>query len=419
MIAKILHGSSLYGVVSYNQQKVDEKKAEVIHTHKMILARDDNPGSLFSKTLQSFEPYLAANPRVKNPAVHVSINPDPKDVIDADTIARISDDYMWQMGYGGQPYIVYRHRDIDRVHYHIVSVNIDENGRRISDSNEKFRSMSISRALEKKYGLRLLTRERNEESRLYLKKVDYTKGDIKRQISNTVKTVPDMYGFQSLGEYNALLSIFNIQAKHIKGEEEGRLFNGIVYCATDDKGEPVGIPIKSSRIGKQAGYEALSKKMKKTAEQVKAGKLNPGRNKSLIRDAMLHCTGREQFEEILKLRGIDVVFRRNEQGRIYGVTFIDHNLRLACNGSRLGKEFSANAFHSLFERHAAVPSHERDVGIPRDSVTTESAGFRTPATVDEIFGAFYLDNSGYDPQEEAFQRLLRRRRKKGTGKRMS
>lgn len=191
------------------------------------------------------------------------------------------------MGYGDQPYIVYRHRDIDRIHYHIVSVNIDENGRRISDRYEKLRSMDISRELEKKYGLKQLTAERDEESRLYLKKVDYTKGDLKRQISNTVKAVLDMYGFRSLGEYNALLSVFNIHVKYVRGEEEGNLYNGIVYCATDDKGEPVGNPIKSSRIGKTAGYEALIKKMRKTEGQVKGGKINPGRNKAFIRDAIL------------------------------------------------------------------------------------------------------------------------------------
>lgn len=94
MIAKILHGTSLYGAVSYNRRKVDEGKADVIHTHKMILPRDESPGSLFRRTLQSFEPYLAANPRVKSPAVHISINPDPQDMIDEETIARISDDYM-------------------------------------------------------------------------------------------------------------------------------------------------------------------------------------------------------------------------------------------------------------------------------------------------------------------------------------
>jgi hypothetical protein len=326
---------------------------------------------------------------------------------------------MRQMGYGDQPYIVYRHRDIERTHYHIVSVDIDENGGRISDRHEKLKSMEVSRGLEKKYGLKQLTGERDEESRLYLKKVDYTQGDLKRQIGNTVKTVLDMYGFRSLGEYNALLSVFNIEVKHVRGEEEGNLYNGIVYCALDDKGEQAGIPVKSSRIGRDTGYEALLKKMEKTTQKIKSGKINPTRNKAVIRDAMRHCKGREQFEEILKLRGIDVVFRENEQGRIYGVTFIDHNHRMAFNGSRLGKEFSANAFDELFRQGAGSAVENRDMATPaRNTAMAEFPAYRSPASVDEIFGTFYPDSTGYDAEEEAFRRLLRRGKKKGTRRKL-
>jgi len=418
MIAKIIHGSSLYGVVSYNQQKVDGGVAEVIHSHKMIVARDDQPGAGLSKTLQSFEPYLAANPRIRKPAVHISINPDRGDPTDAATLTRISEDYLQQMGYGGQPYIIYRHTDIDRVHVHVVTINIDGDGGRISDRYEKLRSMDISRALEKKYGLKQLAGEHDEASRLYLNKVDYKKGDVRRQIANTVKSVLDVYGFRTLGEYNALLSLFNIHVKHVRGEEEGRQYNGIVYCATDDKGEPAGNPIKSSRIGKTVGYEALLKQIRKTEVQVKSGKADPIRSKTIIRDAMHHSKGRKQFEEILKLRGIDVVFRENEQGRLYGVTFIDHNLRLAFNGSRLGKEFSANAFQQLFHE-GAVPAGGRkpELCIPHQE-TGISPSIGPPVAVDEIFGTFYLDNSGSDPQEEAFMRRLRRKKKKGMKRRL-
>ncbi len=57
------------------------------------------------------------------------------------------------------------------------------------------------------------------------------------------------------------------------------------------------------------------------------------------------CRGnREDFIRLLNRQGIDVVFRENNEGRIYGATFIDHKNREVYNGSRLGKEFSANAF---------------------------------------------------------------------------
>lgn len=61
---------------------------------------------------------------------------------------------------------------------------------------------------------------------------------------------------------------------------------------------------------------------------------------------------------LLGEKGIDVVFRGNENGRIYGVTFIDHRNREAYNGSRLGKEFSANVFEQLFNRPQEFPEPE-------------------------------------------------------------
>ena len=63
---------------------------------------------------------------------------------------------------------------------------------------------------------------------------------------------------------------------------------------------------------------------------------------------MQTARNRQKFEQELKRQGIDVVFRQNDSGRIYGVTFIDHDSRVVLNGSRLGKEFSANVFNDLY-----------------------------------------------------------------------
>ncbi len=75
--------------------------------------------------------------------------------------------------------------------------------------------------------------------------------------------------------------------------------------------------------------------------------------------AMHGCRGnREDFIRLLNRQGIDVVFRENNEGRIYGVTFIDHKNSEVYNGSRLGKEFSANAFERLFNRPQEFPEPE-------------------------------------------------------------
>ncbi|MDR2910118.1 MAG: mobilization protein, partial [Bacteroidales bacterium] len=167
-------------------------------------------------------------------------------------------------------------------------------------------------------------------------------------------------------------------------------------------------PVKSSSIGKMAGYEALERRMKRTTEKIKSRKLNIRQSKGIISNALNNFKNRRQFISILKDNRIDVVFRENEEKRIYGVTFIDHNNRSVFNGSRLGKEFSANAFDKLFGR-SSFQSNDTEISVVSPEVQT-SQGY--PISVDEIFGTFYLDNSGYDAEEENFRRLLRRRKSK-------
>jgi hypothetical protein len=121
---------------------------------------------------------------------------------------------MEKMNYGDQPYIVYIHEDIDRRHVHIVSVCVDETGRKIGDSYEHRRSMAACRELEIQFGLKKITNERKEDNSLFLKKVEYEKGDVKHQISNVLKNVSD-YRLRTFGEYSALLSCFNVEAKTV------------------------------------------------------------------------------------------------------------------------------------------------------------------------------------------------------------
>ena len=81
--------------------------------------------------IRSFEPYLAANRRTEKPVIHISLNPHPDDVLTDEQLTAIGQEYMEKMGYGNQPYIIYRHEDIGRPHIHIVSLRIDEQGKKI------------------------------------------------------------------------------------------------------------------------------------------------------------------------------------------------------------------------------------------------------------------------------------------------
>ena len=122
---------------------------------------------------------------------------------------------------------------------------------------------------------------------------------------------------------------------------------GILYGALTDDGYGIGTPFKSSRIGRDVGYKALQKYYERSKSALKQdGSLD--RLRQTVRDAMSPHNTRDEFRQLLKAENIDAIFRINPVGRIYGVTFIDHNDGIVARRSVLGKEFSANVFNELY-----------------------------------------------------------------------
>ena len=136
MVAKISHGTNLYGALSYNHEKVFQGTAEILSGHRMISDRPGLPSEDMRLALLSFENHLTANRRTDKPVLHIALSPAPEDRLDNDKLAELAEKYMQKMGYGDQPFIVYRHGDTCNTHVHIVSVCIDDEGRKINDSYE-------------------------------------------------------------------------------------------------------------------------------------------------------------------------------------------------------------------------------------------------------------------------------------------
>lgn len=153
--------------------------------------------------------------------------------------------------------------------------------------------------------------------------------------------------------------------------------------------------------------------MEKSGEAIRNGKLKE-RTRKIVTTAMRTTRNRRELERELKKQGIDVVFRQNDSGRIYGVTFIDHDSRVVLNGSRLGKEYSANVFNDLY-------SDERKTDIRQEQSTHQEQPDFTPkadlisgvASVVSAFGGLLGGTSGGDePQDTARQK--RKKKKKRT-----
>lgn len=403
MVAKIGSGSSLYSALAYNHQKVKEGQAKVLLVSNMVEPPNGNFG--IGICTNSFTPYLLANKRTENPIIHISLNPDPKDKLNDEQFSEIAQEYMQKLGYGKQPFIVYKHEDIDRHHIHIVSVKVDETGKMIRDNFQHRLSMRICRDLEMKHGLVPANQKQKIEG-YALKKVDFRKGNIKQQIVNVVRPVSRSWHFQTFNEYKALLSIYNVHIAEVKGEFQGKPYAGIVYAALDEKGEVCGTPIKSSKIGKSTGNEAIQQKMGHSKAFIKNKKLKE-RPKAIIARTFQSCKSRKDFEKQLLKNGISVLFRKNDSGRIYGITFIDHKQKFVFNGSRLGKDFSANVFHEKYN-----PQEQNTDELKPQGKEQTQTGDYTTSSLENLSGFLGIENRGENPEEEVFIRKMKRKKKR-------
>lgn len=242
---------------------------------------------------------------------------------------------------------------------------MDETGRAISDSYEHERSMKVCRELEQQFNLTPATKKEWKEG-LPLSPVDYEGGNLKGQLAGVIRPIAREWRFQSLGEYRAVLSLYGITVDEVKGEYGGREYHGLSYSATEKDGNKVGKPFKSSVFGKEAGIAALEKRMLSSAAWMKSHKDIATDTAARIASAM-QTAGRDRalFERELMRQGIGVVFRTNDAGRIYGATFIDHADKTVFNGSRLGKEFSANVFNDLFAGQDGIHPQQQSAEVER------------------------------------------------------
>jgi len=327
---------------------------------------------------------------------------------------------MEALGYGNQPYIVFKHSDISREHIHIVSLRVDSRGQKINDKFEKRRSKQITDALERKFGLipgsKITHREMGEVS-----KIDTTKGNIKKQVAETLRSVLKHYKFCSLGELNAILSRYHLAVEEVKTEFRGKKYDGLVYVPTDDKGDKVGTPIHASDIGRGVGYTAVQNRMQKSKQNVKP--LIPSVRNKVLQTMHTSPKTEEELRQRLEEQSLRAVIRKNESGRIYGITFIDDKAGIALNGSRLGKGYAANVFNGYFSNPAHNPFLDETLyGSPSvclepsptvqpSQQDTEEGDNLVDELIENMVGDSFTSTGNDDWKEAAWQRKLRKQSK--------
>lgn len=341
MVTVIGSGTSIRRTFLYNENKVNDGVAECLMAanYPMDLEQLDA-----RQRLNMLLKTAALNPDVKRSSIHISLNFAPSEQFSDHQLKAIAADYMQQIGFGNQPYLVYRHDDAAHPHLHVVTTKIRPDGSRIITQNiGKDLSEPARKAIENKYGL--VQAEAQKEQVFSLKpvntaKVSYGEQPTKKAIAGVLQSVLQGYKYASLPELNAVLNQYNISAD--RGSEDSRTYkhHGLVYRMLDGEGKAVGVPVKASAFYNNPGLQYLEKQFLKNDVYRQAHK---DRVKNTIDLILLRNPGisLEQLSAKLKAEAIHVAIRQNADGFIYGMTYVDHRSKCVFNGSTLGKKHSA------------------------------------------------------------------------------
>lgn len=341
MVAKITVPKSIRRALNYNEQKMREGKAKCIYAHKFLKEAEHLN---FYEKLQRFEDLITLNKRASTNTIHISLNFGINEKLEPQKLAEIASVYMDKLGFGEQPYLVYQHLDAGHPHIHIVSTAIKKDGKRISLHNiGKNGSAKARKEIEIAYNLTKAKdhskHQADEIKSLLAQRVNYGKSPTKRGIINVLDSVLPKYKYGSLPELNAVLKLYNLTAD--RGKEGGIIFKkrGLVYRVLDENGNKIGVPIKASSIYNKPTLSYLEKKFKENESAKQAYKKNL---KTSIDWIMVRPPkSLQNFKTALGKEKINLVTRQNENGIIYGLTYIDHNTKCVFNGSEIGKEYSA------------------------------------------------------------------------------
>lgn len=341
MVVKITSPHSLQRALNYNEIKVEKGKAECIDAGNYLVA----PSKMnFYEKMERLQDLISLNSRAKKSnTLHISLNFDPSEIFSREKLCSIAQIYLEKIGFGEQPYLVYQHNDAGHPHLHIVTTNIQPDGKRIDTYNiGRNQSEKARKEIETQFGLvRAEGRksiQRKESGQEPSQKAQYGKSETRRAITNVLDTVFNHFKYTSLAELNAILKQYNIIAD--RGKEDGIIYKsgGLLYKLLDENGNKVGVPIKASLIYSKPTLKNLEKKFTENEELRQP-------DKKKLRTAIDWVLAKKpvdlkDFVTALQKEKIQVVLRENKDGLIFGITVIDYRTKSVFNGSDLGKQYS-------------------------------------------------------------------------------
>lgn len=403
MVAKVNSGKNIRGVLNYNEHKVTEGVARCIMASRFGC---DHTMLTFSDKLNRFQKLVSLNTKVKTNALHISLNFDISENLDDNTLRNIAATYMDKIGFAGQPYLVYRHLDAAHPHIHIVTTNIKHDRKRIDIHNiGKNQSERARNEIEALFSLVRASSKKQKDNTPYttVERAHHGKSETKRSISNIVQWATRSYKFASLPEFNAILQQFNVMADAGADGSAMKKNNGLQYFLLDHNRKRLGVPIKASSI---YGKPTLKNLQKQFELNEVLRKPFGDRLKKIIDKNLQKISTPDEFKIAMAKDDIVVLFRVNNENRIYGITFIDNKTKVVFNGRKLGKAYSANTIQRRLSNPKVHDSVNQTTSIAPDSKP------RYEPPEDHLMHDLIIAHPDHTISPEAAMKLRKRRKKR-------
>ena len=331
MVVKIMSSSpTMKSALEYNEKKVSNGEAEVIHTANL-----DPDLSGFLETIKRYE---RRNFSSKELSFHMSVNPSETDGLSEEKVKELVADIMEGLGFANQPYAIYRHDDIERRHYHVVSIRTDSNGRKIPSRQENRRCLLLQETLSMKYGFIVgcTTSEQLDRVQSHQAKFSPGKADTAVQIDSIVRYCCT-YRFTSYTQFRFLLNTYGVSVTEVSSLPQRFVFRGL-----DEKGKACTVPISRKELSFDPAkmFQSRSKECSRTKGYHGTGELS-----ELCSQCLMESTSQKHFRAMLAAENVDVKIMRNNDGLISRVIFIDHETKNVHNHSEL-KDLSIADFRN-------------------------------------------------------------------------
>ncbi|HET6256667.1 MAG TPA: relaxase/mobilization nuclease domain-containing protein [Puia sp.] len=358
MVARIAITRSPTDTLTYNEEKVSQRKAEFIHAGNFL---EDKTDLTYSSKLRRFQHLNELNARSQAKMLHATLNFQPGEHLSNDQLSAIADRYMHGLGMSDQPYLVYKHKDANHPHIHIVSTLIRPDGSRIRDSYMATRlSEPTRKAIEKEFHLQVVKR-RSQSPIPTPDQVRKITPDSKTPVTQSMDQVLSMvthhYNFTDLHEFNAILRGYNLTAETGRPGSKTHRHQGIYYTALDDQGNKMSPPVMASQLSSRPTSAKLNEKFRQSRSARADGLSSVRQRLDWILDQQ-PSTLRAMVSE-LQRDSIEVVTSpangRNPHEQIY----VDHRTRIAVSGEVLGAAYTSAGLAKSFRPQKQQASRQQ------------------------------------------------------------